>query len=145
MKKIGLMLVCFATLAFASCGTSNVLSSNSAASTAGSACGAAVKGLYSSYKSTGKVDLTNATNLSNALVLATSYSQLQSHKGDSSYQKAFTTGLISGGTGLLTTANATSFLGTLINSTGLANVNAQNIAQKAETVSTIITLLNALN
>ena len=77
------------------------------------------------------------------LIVATSYSQLRQNKGNSSYKQSFTNGMISG-SNLITAVNATSIVNTLLNCTGLNNVNASNIQQKAETVGTIITLLNAL-
>ena len=145
MKRLGLLLVCVATLAMTSCGMmQSAAGSNVAAQATGQACGTAVQGLYSSYKNTGKVDLTVGNNLTNALALATAYTELQNNKGNAAYRKAFTAGLIASSAGLITSANAGSFVDKLMASVGLNNVTADRVAQTASTVSAIITLLNAL-
>ena len=138
-------MVCFATLVMASCGAmQSVASSNTVAQASGQACGTAVQGLYSSYKNTGTVDLTNATNFNNAIALATAYTNLRQNKDNDAYCKSFTTGLILSSAGLITQANASQFVDKLLASAGLANVNTQNIAQTAATAAAIITLLNTL-
>ncbi len=137
--------MCVATLAMTSCGLmQSAASSNTVAQASGQACGTAVQQLYRSYKNTGTIDLTNATNLNNALALATAYTNLNQNKSNSDYRKAFTTGLIASSAGLITSANATAWVDKLLASTGLKNVNAQTITQTAATASAIITLLNAL-
>lgn len=144
MKRLGILLVCFATMALTSCSLFETTTTNSAAQMAGQTCGAAVKGLYSSYKATGNVDLSNATNLTNALTLATNYSTLKQHKNDSDYKRAFARGMVASAGGLFTQASAMSFIDSLLASSGLSNVNSTNIAQTASTASAIITLLNAI-
>lgn len=137
--------MCVAALAMTSCGMmQSAASSNVAAQATGNACGTAVQGLYSSYKNTGKVDLTVGNNLTNALALATAYSELQQNKDNSDYRKAFTSGLIASSAGLITTANAGTFVDKLMNSVGLSDVTADKVSQTATTAATIITLLNAL-
>ena len=137
--------MCVATLAMTSCGMmQSAASSDPVAQASGQACGTAVQGLYSSYKSTGKVDLTYGNNLTNALALATAYSQLQQNKGNQSYRNAFTSGLIASSAGLITSANAGSFVDKLLSSTGLANVNTEKMAQTASTVAAIVSLLQVL-
>lgn len=145
MKKLGLLIISFVMAAtFAGCGSANsIASGDAAANLAGQTCAQALTGLYSSYKSTGSINVTNTTDLSNMLVVATSYSQLKQNKDNAAYKTAFTNGMISG-SNLITAANATSIVGNLINSTALANVNAQNIAKKAETVAAILALVKAL-
>lgn len=146
MKRLGLLFVCIATLATVSCSTvSSFSDSNNVARTSGQTCGTALQGLYTSYRNTGKVDLTNASNLTNALVLATCYTQLNENKNNSDYRKSFTSGLIASSAGLITPANASSFVNTLLGATGLGGVTAENISKTATTATTIITLLNALN
>ena len=146
MKRLGLLLMCFATMAMTSCSMmQSAAGSNVAGQATGQACGTAVQGLYSSYKSTGKVDLTVGNNLTNALALATAYTELQNNKGNAAYRKAFTSGLIASSAGLITSANASSFVDKLMSSVGLSNVTADRISQTATTAATIITLLNALN
>ncbi len=137
--------MCFATLALTSCSTiQSAASSDTVASATGKSCGTAVQSLYRSYKSTGTVDLTNTTNLNNALALATAYTNLKNNKDNTEYRKAFTTGLVASSAGLITQAAASGFVDKLLASSGLSNINTQNITQTASTVSAIITLLNAL-
>lgn len=136
--------MCVATLAMTSCSSLQSAGANAVAQASGQACGNAVQGLYSSYKNTGKVDLTTGNNLTNALALATAYTELQQNKGNAAYRKAFTTGLIASSAGLITSANAGSFVDKLMSSVGLSNVTADKVSQTATTVAAIITLLNAL-
>lgn len=145
MKRLSILLVCVAAMAMVSCSAvSSAASSNTVANASGQACGTAVQGLYSSYKKTGTVDLTNTTNFNNALALATAYTNLKQNKDNESYRKAFTSGLIASSAGLVTQATASGFVDKMLASSGLANVNTQNITQTATTVATIISLLNAL-
>ena len=145
MKRISILIVCFATMIMASCSSiSSAASSNTVAKASGQACGTAVQGLYSSYKNTGTVDLTNTNNLNNALALATAYTNLKQNKDNTDYRKSFTNGLIASSAGLITQATANGFVDKLLASSGLSNVNTQNITQTAATVAAIVTLLNAL-
>lgn len=145
MKRLGLLIVCFATLALTSCDAiQSAASSNTVAQASGQACGTAVQGLYSSYKNTGTIDLTNTNNFNNALALATAYTNLKQNKGNEAYRKSFTTGLILSSAGLITQANATQFVDKLLATAGLGNINTQNVAQTAATAAAIITLLNTL-
>ena len=145
MKRLSILLVCVAAMAMVSCSAvSSAASSNTVANASGQACGTAVQGLYSTYKNTGTVDLTNTTNFNNALALATAYTNLKQNKDNESYRKAFTSGLIASSAGLITQATASGFVDKLLASSGLSNVNTQNITQTATTVAAIVTLLNAL-
>ncbi|MBR4739141.1 MAG: hypothetical protein IK058_03955 [Bacteroidales bacterium] len=145
MKRLGLLLVCVAALAMTSCSSlQSASASNPVAYASGQACGTAVQGLYGSYRNTGKLDLTAGNNLTNALAVATAYSQMQQNKNSQSYRRAFTNGLIASSSGLITTANATSFVDKLLGTTALANVNANSVSQTATTAMAIITLLNTL-
>ncbi len=145
MKRLSILMVCFAALLFTACSAlSSAASSNTVAKASGQACGTAVQGLYGAYRNTGTVDLTNTTNLNNALALATAYTNLKNNQGNTEYRKAFTSGLVASSAGLITQAAASGFVDKLLASSGLSNVNTQNITQTAATVGAIITLLNAL-
>ena len=103
MKRLGILLVCFAALAMTSCSMFEAASSSNAmANDTGKNAGVAVQGLYGAYKRTGTIDLTNTTNLNNALSLAAAYSNLKQNKNNAEYSKAFTTGLIASSAGLIT-------------------------------------------
>ena len=142
MKKLGIIMMCFAALAFASCGSSSsVLSSNTAATANGSACGQAIAGLYSNYKATKKVDMTNTSNITNTLALVTAYSQLKNNKSNKDYRKSFISGMVLGGAGVVTNANASSIVNKIETSAGLSNTTRSNISTAASTVSSIMSLL----
>lgn len=131
MKRLSLVLVCFATLAFSSCGVLNsVASSNSAATTLGQTCGSAILGLYQSYKATGTVNLTYGNNLSHALALASCYTQIKANKNNSDYRRAFANGLILSSAGLITSQNSNSFIDALLMANGLANLSSSNTPQQ---------------
>lgn len=117
---------------------------NAAAVTSGAACGRALIALNNSKKA-GTLAITNPTDLSNMLVVINAYNTLKANKEDASYKKSFTSGLVTGGNGLISTATATSLTNSLLNATGLDGINTTNIQQKAQTVGTIIQLLGALS
>ena len=145
MKRLGILLMCIATLAMTSCSSiQSAASSNTVANASGKSCGVAVQSLYKAYKSSGTIDLTNTNNLNNALALATAYTNLKQNSGNSNYRKAFTTGLIASSAGLITSSNAATFVDKMLATAGLSNINTQNIAQTAATASAIVTLLNTL-
>ena len=100
--------------------------------------------LNSSHKA-GTLALTNPNDISNILVVITSYNSLKANKANTTYRNSFARGMVTGGNGLITTANATNIVNTLLNSSGLNGINSSNIATSVNTLSTIITLLNALN
>ncbi len=131
MKRLSLVLVCFATLAFSSCGVLNsVASSNSAATTLGQTCGSAILGLYQSYKATGTINLTYGNNLTNALALASCYTQIKANKNNSDYRKAFANGLILSSAGLITNQNSNAFINALLSANSLSNVSSNNTPQQ---------------
>ena len=105
-------------------------------------CGSAVLGLYNSYKSTGTIDLTNSNNLTNALALATCYTQLRQNKDNNNYRNAFTSGLILSSAGLITNQNAGSFINTLLGAQQLGTVNASTASSQA--VSLTPTVVNVV-
>lgn len=145
MKRIAILAVCFATLAMTSCGILNT-SGNSAAQALGQTCGAAVLGLYQSYKSTGTLNLTNGNNLTHALALATCYTQLSQNKSNSSYRKAFANGLILSSAGLITNQNSAAFINALLGTSSLATVNnSSSSVQVSKTTPAITGLIKTLD
>jgi hypothetical protein len=135
MKRLSILMVCFATLVLTSCGALNT-SSNSAAQAMGQTCGAAVLGLYQSYKATGTINLTTGNNLTNALALATCYTQLKANKDNKAYRSSFTNGLILSSAGLITNQNASTFVNALLSANGLANLNANSTQQQNKAATT---------
>lgn len=141
MKRLAIIAVCFATLAFASCSVLNSAASDTVANSLGQTCGTAVLGLYNSYRNTGTVDLTNPTNLTNALALATVYTQLRQNKDNKSYRNAFTSGLILSSAGLITNTNAGNFINTLLSLNQLGNINQNSTTSQVNQAQPGITNL----
>ena len=145
MKKLSIIMMCVASLAFVSCGSTSGLSlnSNSAAKDNGKTAATSIIALYNSYRSTGTINLGNPTDLTAALTLATAYTNLRNNQADDNYKKAFASGMVSAGAGLITTSNVNSVINTMVNLTGL-NVNAATITNSIGTATAIIQLLQAL-
>ena len=143
MKKFSIIMMFVALFATTSCGTLTSATDATAAA-AGATCGKALLALNNSKKA-GTLSITNPTDLSNMLVVINAYNGLKANKENATYKKSFTTGMVTGGSGVITTSMATNITNSLLNATGLDGVNTTNIAQKAQTVSTIIQLLGALN
>lgn len=143
MKKFGIIMMFVAMLGATSC-SSLTSATDAIAVAAGATCGKALVSLNNSKKA-GTLSITNPTDLSNMLVVINAYNGLKANKENASYKRSFTTGMVTGGSGVITTAMATNLTNSLLNATGLDGVNTSNIAQKAQTVGTILQLLNALN
>lgn len=143
MKKIGIIMMFVAMLGATSC-SSLTSATDATAVASGATCGKALVSLNNSKKA-GTLSITNPTDLSNMLVVINAYNGLKANKENASYKRSFTTGMVTGGSGVITTAMATNLTNSLLNATGLDGVNTSNIAQKAQTVGTILQLLNALN
>ena len=145
MKRISMFFVGLAMIAFTACSTlSNSASTNTAAMLSGQQCAAAITTLYNSYKALGKIDLTNAANLSSALIVATCYTQLKANKGDANYRQAFTAGAISAGTSAITSTNADAFTTALLGASGLTGLNSQTATNTQTTTSSSTALTNIM-
>lgn len=142
MKKFGIIMMFVAMFATTSC-SSLTGATDTAAVTSGAACGRALIALNNSKKA-GTLAITNPTDLSNMLIVINAYNGLKTNKENTNYKKSFTTGMVTGGNNLINQATATTITNNLLNATGLDGVNTNNIAQKAQTVGTIIQLLGAL-
>ena len=142
MKKFGIIMMFVAMFATTSC-SSLTGATDTAAVTSGAACGRALIALNNSKKA-GTLAITNPTDLSNMLIVINAYNGLKTNKENANYKKSFTTGMVTGGNNLINQATATTITNSLLNATGLDGVNTNNIAQKVQTVGTIIQLLGAL-
>lgn len=117
--------------------------SDSTALASGATCGRALIALNNSKKA-GTLSITNPTDITSMLAVISAYNGLKANKSNSNYKKSFASGLVSGGSGIITMATATNLTNMLLNSTGLNGVNANNISQTAQTITTIGQLLGAL-
>lgn len=150
MKRLSIIMMCLATLAFASCGSMKGGSVNTTGSTntaAAKASGKSTAGalitLYNSYRAAGTINLGNPTDLTAALVVATGYTNMRANQADPNYKKAFASGMVAAGAGLITAANVESIIGVMNNLTGL-NVNAATISNSVGTATALVQLLQAL-
>lgn len=113
----------------ASCGAlGGMATSSSQGSVSGQAAGAALKGLYSQYKTDGKVDVSNINNVLNMVTLAKEIQGLKGTEEKGTFYTDFATGLILGSDNLVTSSNAspvTSILG------GLASQNLSTLTGAA--------------
>lgn len=145
MKRFSIIMMCIATMALASCGTMNSnSSSDSAAKASGRSTANALVSLYSSYRTNGTISLSNNNDLTSTLVVATGYTNLRNNQNNPGYRKAFTAGMLSAGTSLITAANVEHLINTMNGLTGL-NVNASTISSSVGTATAVIQLLQALN
>ena len=143
MKRLAIILISFATLGFVSCGILGNAGNNTVAQATGQTCGNAIVGLYTSYKSTGTINLTNPTNLTNAITLAACYTQIKDNKDNAEYRKAFSNGLIMSSAGLITNQNVSNVVNTLLmlNSLGNLNSNTANNTTTTQNASNSISTL----
>lgn len=143
MKKLGFLLMFFATMAMTSCS----LLSGAASTTAGAQGSSAAKalvGLYNSRQTNGSISITNSNDLANIMTVISAAQMLKANNADAQFKTNFISGMVSGGSGMITSNSATNIANSLLSNTAFNNVNASNITQKAETVSAIVTLLNQL-
>lgn len=143
MKRLSIIMMCFATMAFASCNLTNHSTSESAAKASGRNTANALLSLYNSYRTKGTISLSDPNDLASTLVVASGYTNMRSSKGDPTYRKAFAAGMVSAGTSLITSSNVENVINTMNGLTGL-NVNAATISSSVNTASAVIQLLQAL-
>lgn len=131
MKKYLGLTVCLAIcLMTTSCGIFGIGTKNGSASVSGQASGAALKSLYSQYKTDGQIDV---TNLNNIIMLAQLSNGIQGLKGvddKSAFYNEFAEGLILGSDRLVTKNTAgtvTNTLQSLANSTDLSTIAAAGV------------------
>jgi len=145
MKKIGIIALYFSAFLIVSCSsttnTSSSSNNNSAATQAGTNCGRVLAGLYTQYKSAGKVDLANSTTLLNVVELCTYCNALKDHKSDATYKTAFASGLVSGSNGLITNSNSLSILNSLLSLSGY-NITSSTPSTSNEAINVALGLIN---
>ena len=136
MKKISMILAVVALCVLtASCGILGA-GGNGSGSVNGQQSGAALKSLYSQYKTDGKVDLTNLNNVISMAQLVNGIQGLKGIDDKSRFYTDFATGLILGSNNLVTqqTSNpVTNTLQTLVSGTDLTAIAAAGLAAAAQT------------
>ena len=94
------------------------------ATTNGQAAGAALKSLYTQYKSDGKLDMANLSNIMNLATLANNVKDLKGQTNKTAFYKDFATGLVSGSGNLITSANSSSVMSGLSNLVNKVDLSA---------------------
>lgn len=125
MKKLGIVMMFVALLAIPSCSTLSG-ATDTAAIASGTTCARALLALRASHKA-GTLSVTNLSDISNMLVVANAYKQLRANKDNANYKKSFSSGMVAGGSGVITNSNVATIVNLLMNANGLANVTSDNI------------------
>lgn len=140
MKKLfGVIAVLAVLMLTASCGILGIGGSNQGGSANGQQSGAALKSLYSQYKTDGKVDLSNLNNIISMAQLVNGIQGLSGVDDKSKFYTDFAAGLILGSNNLVTqqTSNpVTNTLQTLASGTDLSAIAAAGLAAVAQTQQT---------
>ncbi len=123
-----LVVAAAATLLLSSC--SVIKSVAASAVSSGNSTGSALATLYSIFKSTGTIDLSNATNIVNLGKILTGASSLSD--ATESYTDKFVSGLISGSSNLINDTNVSKVLSGLKT---LSNVDASAITAAAKSAA----------
>ena len=137
MKKcFGILLFVAACLMTVSCGIFGIGTKTGSASVSGQASGAALKSLYSQYKTDGQIDVTNLNNIIMLAQLSNGIQGLKDVDDKSDFYSDFAQGLILGSDHLVTKKNAntiTSTLQQLASGTDLSTIAAAGVFAAAET------------
>lgn len=136
MRKIfGFIAVAALLVSTVSCGVLGMGGGNSDGSVNGQTSGAALKSLYSQYKTDGKVDLANLNNVISMAQLVNGIQGLKNVDDKSKFYGDFAAGLILGSNNLVTqqTSNpVTSTLQGLVQGTDLTAIAAAGLAAAAQ-------------
>ena len=111
------------------------------ATSEGQAAGVALKALYGQYKTDGKLDMSNLTNLMNLAALATSVQNLKGQTDKTTFYKDFVKGLITGSNNPVNENYSTSImtgLQNLVNNVDLSGLTA-SAEEKAESAAATLT------
>lgn len=107
----------------------------------GQAAGVALKALYSQYKTDGKLDMGNLTNLMNLTTLATNVQGLKGQSNKSAFYMDFAKGLVLGSNNLVTESNSSSVMSgltNLVNNVDLSGLTA-SAEEKASSAASALT------
>ena len=160
MKKLSIVAALTAIILLVSCGTMNNGTTTSAAFTSGKGFGTSLTALYNSYKSAGKLNLNDATNLLNLASLATYASAIKGNAKNTTFYKEFAAGAVAS-SNLITANNVASIISSVINTdinsivnaarSGNTNTNTNTTTttntnnNTTAAVNTLTSVLNAMN
>jgi hypothetical protein len=146
MKKLGILTLFIAAIAFVACSTvTNLSNSNSAAKAAGTGCGNVLGNLLTQYKANGKkIDMTNTTTLLNVIELGTYYSTLKANQSDPNYKKEFAAGLVLGSNGLISNSKSLQVVNSLLTMNSLGDVSSSTTGTSSTAVNVAAALTGLL-
>lgn len=101
----------------------------------GKAAGAALRALYTNYKTAGKFDVSDPTNIINTISLITNCKNLKENASDKTYWSGFASGLVAGSEQLVTediSNQVTEGLNTLVSNIDTSKL--ETVAEKATAV-----------
>lgn len=118
-------------------GTENTTAAVSEGTSNGQQAGAALKALYTQYKTDGKLDMTNLSNILNLTTLSNNIKGLKGMSNKSAFYKDFATGLIKGSNSLVNKSNNTAVMNGLTNLVNNVDLSAltESTAQQTTTSS----------
>ncbi|MCF0206168.1 MAG: hypothetical protein HUK15_01960 [Bacteroidales bacterium] len=137
-------MMLIAVFAISSCNSvSNVMSSDTAAKTMGTTCGASLSNLYKTYKSSGKLSITDSNVLNNVFAISSSTMNLKENAKNSAYRTSYISGLVAGSAGLLTETKAANVYNKLVSTNeAISSVNSSSSENKLlSAVNAITTIL----
>ena len=120
--------------------TTATTETTSAAVSNGKAAGAALKSLYTQYKTDGKLDMTNINNILNITTLSTNLQGIKGQSDKSAFYKDFVSGLILGSENLVTESNSSSVMSgltSLVENVDLSGLTQQNNETASSASSTL--------
>ena len=143
MKLNAIIAAAAALLLATSCGIFGAGNGTQTPTGSGQASGAALRNLYTQYKTDGKIDMTNINNLLNLAALSQCIGELKDAGtvDKSDYLREFATGLILGSNNLVNQNNSTPVVSGLTNLAGI-NLNSVTTAA-ASLLANGITTANA--
>lgn len=134
MKLKSFLALAMACMFMSSCALLGMGGATASGSANGQASGAALKSLYSQYKTDGKVDMGNLTNIMNIVALTNGIQGLKGLDDKSAFYSDFATGLILGSNNLVTQQTAKPVTNTL---GSLASTDLSGILSTAAAVSAL--------
>jgi len=141
MKKSIVISLFSMVIFFTSCSLVSNTSINTTATSAGASCGKILAKLYTQYKASGNIDITNTTTLTNVIELSKYYKALKSHQNDAAYKAAFAAGLVTGSNGII----SLTVVNKILSISGLDTISSSTASNTIETIGIVKELINLFN
>ena len=145
MKKSILISLFSMAILYSSCSFISNTTNNTSATGSGAACGKILAKLYTQYKTSGNIDITNTTTLTNVIELSKYYKALKSHQNDATYKAAFAAGLVTGSNGTISPANSLIVVNKILSMSGLDTISSSTASNTIEKIGLVKELINLFN